>query len=200
MLNHTRISMAMQKYSDRAFAFMRRKGYILPTLLAFKEGAPLKIELDHPQILEVVNQHDDLDEILVGSGDIISETGIAFRLNRDYRDTQMASVAKQIAKEYSPDAIGVISACLFKNFTPEEAVARKVGDLQKDPEAMRVVYVSYYLNGDKEPTYMDIPYILNDREHDAFDSNDNGYEVSMFPCSWKHGEDETDHILPYPFA
>ena len=199
MLNDTELSMSMQRYTNNAVAYLKQKGHLLPTLVILNKGAPLDIQIKHKHILEMEAKGDDTDLFDQDDSEKIYEYGIAFKLDENYRDSFMNEVAAKIARRYKPDAIGALSACLFKDYqSSEEFSGHKVGDIQWDPEAVRVIYSSYYLKGTSNPNYMLIPYLLNKKEDTTF-GDDNEYDLSTINSSWKTGDDKVQQILNYPY-
>jgi len=199
MINSMEMSRAMQMHTDRAISYMKREGYIFPSLVILNKGEDLNIDISHPHLYGEGSRTEQGIEPFADEESQIYKKVLAFRLSPEYRDRYMVEVAKKIAQKYKPDAIGAISACLFKELPRSQAENRKEGAIQTDPEAVRMFYVSFYLKGDRNPNYMLIPYLLNDREDFSFGDEEN-YTVSTVRSSWKRGEDETVQILPYPYS
>jgi hypothetical protein len=199
MLNHTEVSMSMQRYINNSVDYMRRHGFILPTLMIMNKGKMLFIDIKHKYVYDIAGNKEEEEGFFPDvSSDAINEVGIAFRLDDGYKDRYLVEVACKIAKKYKPDAIGAISACLFKEYSTEEFSKNKVGHIQRDPEAVRVLYSTYYLKDSPEPKYMVLPYTMRDIEDPVF-GNENNYTVNVIPSSWKSWTGEIQHILPCPY-
>lgn len=181
-------SSEMTRFLNNAISFMRKKGYILPSLLVLSKGKPLDIEINHPQILSVSSNGDD--ESWNYSSDKIYEYGIMLRIDKEYRDTILDEIARSIAEEFKPDVIGVISACLLRD-------SPLVPSIQDDPLAIRVIFLNYFLKGNSKPNFILVPYFKNKKEKVQWE--DDEYSVTTIPCSWNTGVDETDLLFPYPY-
>lgn len=197
MLNHTEMTVAMRGYLNNAIHFMKKKGYILPAIVVFNKGEPLNIEVSHKQILCMLNSEEDSDLGIPGSENTIYKVGISFKLDEDYRDRYMALVAKEIASRYNPDAIATITACLYRGFASEEELKKSV-DIQKDPEAFRVIYMSYFLRDEGRPNYLCVPYTKREKENLDFE-DDEEYIISSISTSWNTGLNERDLLIPNPY-
>ena len=198
MLNNMEMSMIMQRYLNNSISFMKRKGHILPTLVVLNKE-PLDIQVKHKHILEMGASAGNPEPFLPYSEKDIYEYGIAFKLSTEYRDKYLLEVARRIARKYKPDAIGTVSACLFRNYIADEMDKMPGKGIQDDPEAFRVIYLSYYLKDNDTPNYMVVPYIKKEKEVSEFSGNDDNFSVIATQTSWNSGLDTRDLLMPNPY-
>lgn len=194
MLTNLDMSLVMHRYLGSAVSFMKKKGYILPSLVVLNKGTPLDLEVSHRGVLEVASSTDDGDIVTPDDSEIF-EYGIAFKLNKNYRDEYLLEVAQKIAKDCQPDAIGAISACLYRDFS-EGNLPREV-DIQKDTEAIRVLSLSYFLKGDPTPNFMVLPYTKRAIEDPGW--GEDAFAIHTISTSWNTGIDAKDLIMSYPY-
>lgn len=198
MLTNTDMTMAMQRYLNNAVAFMRRKGYILPTLVVLNKGVPLLIEVSHEGVFEVASNisEEDIDS---PDSDEIYEYGISFKLNKDFSDDYLYEVSKEIAERYKPDAIGAISACLLRDF--DDNNLPDVKDIQEDPGAYRIFFMSYFTKDSAEDNYLITPYIKKKNKMSSveWDENDESFSITTMPGSWNMGLDDIGLLMPNPY-
>jgi hypothetical protein len=193
-LTNTDVSLAMQGYLNNAVSFMKKKGYILPSLLILDKGAPLDLVVSHKAILEVATTIDEEDFEEPDENEIY-EYGISFKLNQEYDDKYLSEVASKLAKDYSPGAIGAISACLFRDFP--EGILPKEMNIQKDSDAIRVIFLSYYMRGESTPNYMVVPYTKREIENPGW--GEDAFAISTITSSWNTGMDVADLLMPNPY-
>ena len=194
MLTNLDMSLVMHRYLESAVSFMKKKGYILPSLVVLNKGVPLDLEVSHRAVLEVASNMDESD-LITPDEDEIYEYGIAFKLNKNYRDEFLLEVAKKVAKDSQPDAIGAISACLYRDFS-EDNLPLEV-DIQKDTEAIRVLSLSYFLKGDPTPNFMVLPYTKRAIENPGW--GEDAFAIHTISTSWNTGIDANDVIMSYPY-
>jgi hypothetical protein len=194
MLTKTEASIEMQRYLNNAISFMKKKGYILPTIIVINKGEPIDVEVSHKAVLEVATNIEE-DDFTSPNEDELYQYGISFKLNKNYKDEYLEEVARKIAEEDGPDAIGAISACLIRDFGENELPQEM--NIQKDPEAVRVLFMVYYMKGDPKPNYMVVPYTKEEVEDPGW--GEDAYLINTIASSWNTGVDEEDLIMPNPY-
>lgn len=192
MLNNTEVSTAVSVYQKNAIDFMRRHGYILPSVIAMNKGKPLHINIKHAFVHESESSEEGDSDFSVLDPNELYAHGVSLKLNPGYSDKYLIEVLNKVAQDYQPDAIATISACLFLNGEGTEGL-----DIQHDPAAFRVIYTSYFLRGDMTPHYMVVPYTKKENPN-AF-VEDQKYIVHTFPCSWDSGIERQDLLIQYPY-
>ena len=194
MLTNTDASMEMLRYYQNALTFMKKKGYILPSIIVMSKGEPIDIEVSHKGILEVGTNIEE-DDFITPDKDEIYMYGISFKLNKDYDDAYLEEVARKIAEEYEPDCIGTVSACLLRDFPEDQRP--KVEDIQKDPDVFRVIFLQYFLKGEEKPNFMLIPYTKDENEDPGWEED--RFSINTMPSSWNTGIDTDNLLMPNPY-
>lgn len=194
MITHVRASLKMDLAVKRAEDYLKETGYIYPCLIVLKQGAPLDIQIEHPDLLDIAAEHD------LNNPNEIYYTLLAFKKLELNNSKYFQQIANQIAKQYAPDAIGVVIYVLSKTFDAEMYKALpKDFKLSSDVESSNAIYTCYYLKDDPSIVHRILPYVNRGELPTAADVPTR-YNILVFNTPWTRDTREIEPWFLNPFA
>jgi len=124
MLKSTEVIRILNRCIKNSQVFYKEEGVLFPMLIVLRKGKEFNINIVNKSITYIKNSKDESDtntidppEYYTESGQKISVSFVVFKRGSVKDDNNLALVAKQIVKDYDPDAIGLITAVSSKEPT-----------------------------------------------------------------------------------
>jgi hypothetical protein len=124
MLKSTEVIRILNRCIKNSQVFYKEEGVLFPMLIVLRKGEEFNINIINKSITYIKNSKDESDtntvdppEYYTESGEKISVSFVVFKRGSVKDDNNLALVAKQIVKDYDPDAIGLITAVSSKEPT-----------------------------------------------------------------------------------
>jgi len=149
-ITHYEIGLLIQRAVDNAKSYLKKTGYMFPTLFFLKKGKPVEIKYSHKSVIAI--ETDNYDE---NDPEKIYRTVIGFKITDPEDDEAIFETARKFA--YKFDAIFLVISCLYNEWSPFDE--RVTEELQSDPEAIKLLHTCYYLKQEKEGNMLMVPYI-----------------------------------------
>jgi hypothetical protein len=176
---------------------IERDGAVFPTLILINEKSlicPDAIQSKYESIVGVEYSNNEYG---------VYVTLVTMR-NRDKVDDEVIPrLAQDIAKSYSPDAIGYFAQCLYKPMNIKEYENLTTDRMNKDPDAIRVFHNCFFVKGGDPKGYLMItPYRLSEsKKEEEFKLDDSPrYTVSCFGKSWQIPSDSVETRIENPYV
>lgn len=196
MLNETKVSIAMSGIQDLLVKRIEKDGYVYPTLILMNEKGHVSLEdlkSKYSCILFVENSV---------STDAIAFTCVTMRNRDEIDDVAIQELIREITFKHQPEAIGYFSQCLYKPMTREENENLSIDQMNRDPDAIRVLHNCFFVRGgDKKGFLMITPYMKNEeRQDDLFDPQAGPTNiVTQFKKSWESPSYALETRIPNPY-
>lgn len=134
---------------ENAKVYMTQVGSLFPFFILMKSGSPMFVEMDAEEVINV--QNDDDPEF-----EDIYRSVVYLRMDRDEDAVAVQPVAAHLVETYNPDAIAFVVPSYYKlSYNSKDD---DVYTLDKDPEAIQILYTTLYLADDPVGYLKIIPY------------------------------------------
>lgn len=183
---HPEISLYMNYIVNLAKRNMLKDGYAFPIIASFVKGEDRKPELAHELVsakaryvmrnLQVVDEED----FNPNPEETIYAYLYLLRFDKVEDEDKVELMTKMIARSGNPDAIGYLCSCVYNVYDDVDNIERAA--VLTDPEASRILYASYYMNGDPQRRDLVCPFI-------------NRGEIKKDPLSFDEDEIERHEVL-----
>jgi hypothetical protein len=163
MMSHTEASAYMGKIVDMATRNIRKDGYAFPIVIALSREENRRPPLSH-ELLITEATHVFKDLRLVDGEAFEPEPQrrvyvhmYLLRFDKVEDELRLGGILRSLARSARLDALGYICSCMYNMYDDVDDVDR--GMVLRDPEAVRILYMSYYLNGDKRRRDLVVPFV-----------------------------------------
>lgn len=181
------VSTIMNEMQKKAVQYIKEDGYVSPMLIVITNPHTTS-HFNH--LFHKFENIIDIEYIEWQNGLSIAIFYLYMRSRKD--DDLQVVLSKHIATEYSTLAMGFIGQGFAKNMEDEDFIRLADGDLNLDPETIRLLLNRFFIKDNKN-TYMQmIPFyvkeekVKKEKTYDfGFDDQDQiSYIVSIIPFPW----------------
>ena len=190
MVTHLEASRLMSDAIERAKTYMRKHGFVFPLIYIFNKEKPIQPEIENGSVLQV--RHDEQPDHGV------YKTIIGFKMSCEEDDRQMEKIFATLAKEYNPDAMGMVVSVFYNEF-PEE-LFEKATALSTDPDSWMMLHSFFYLREDPKAAMRYIPY--TDRGLSEKPDTDTGkpqHDITFMDYPWTRPLQKIGPRMPNPY-
>jgi hypothetical protein len=153
MIRNYEASLTMDRLMKNCKIIIRRIGTMYPIICLMNRGRPfpggMKEDLA-PGVLDVYT-----DPLTVVEHDV-HRALIQVDLKQESDDSRVNEIAAYYASKYSPDAVGFIMSCLYKDIPKTEIEGVQ---LNRDPESVKALHGAYFLMGNTTQICSMVPHV-----------------------------------------
>lgn len=208
MMSHTEVSAYMNTIIELAKRNMLRDGYAYPIVVAVTRGEDRCASLSHDLVVADARYvYKDLS--LVDEQDFDPEPRqrvyahlYLLSFNRVEDEARLKGILRSLARDGKPDALGYVCSCLYNLYDDCDNVSSEM--VLRDPEAVRMLYMSYYLNGDTRRRDQAIPFISHGERSSLSaglpkEESTRGYDILAANSGWFSPTPDNTRKMKYPF-
>jgi hypothetical protein len=197
---HTLVSSKMDVLTERAKKFLKSEGLLYPALYLLRKGSPIVTDYKHPIVINMESEETEGDVLTL---DQMYSTIVILKNACKEDEQSMGVVARELVRATDPDAVAVIMAVTYKEFSTKDFknLAKEYSP-NRDPEAISAIHTCYYVRGDKTPGLSIIPYVNRSGEIEASIpgvNDDQGRDIHFFNAPWLVNEKKIDPWFKYPY-
>lgn len=163
MMKHPEASIYMNYAVNLVKRNLLKDGYAFPIIVAYTKGEDRKPNLVH-ELLSAQARYVLKNMALIDEEEFDpnpEERVYAYLYLLHFEnvedENQIEYMTKMIARTGNPDVIGYLCSCAYNVYKDADNV--ELGKVLTDPEASRVLFASYYLNGDPKRRDLASPFI-----------------------------------------
>jgi hypothetical protein len=209
MITHTKASAYMNTIIGLAVRNMRTDGYAYPIVVALSLGEDRCPSLSHDLIVsDVCHVFKNLSLVAEPAFDPEPHKRLYAHLyllsfNRIEDEPRIKGILNSLAREGQPDALGYVCSCMYNIYDDCDNVSARA--VLNDPEAVRMLYMSYYRNGDRRRRDLVIPFISHGKRSRAAaqlpgEESSGGYDMLMAHGGWFCPTPQAVRNMKYPFV
>lgn len=151
----------MNRAVRRAKDTLLQEGTLFPTLILYKQGSAFDADVEKIQkkegVVHVVNSSNIRlnvsDDFITDEGEEIYTLFVLFKYDENTDERDINRVAKELTREYNPDMVGLVMACLYAEKKPSDP------EIYLNPEATRLLHSVFYRPGSEDGRAIFLPYV-----------------------------------------
>lgn len=193
MMNHPETSLYMSYVLNLSKRNLLKDGYAYPIVAVLNKGRDPRPHLKHELLMDEARfVMKDLEMVedesfVTDTEELVYAYIYLFRVRKSTDEDQMEFITKTLCRTGGdPDAIGLISCCVYNEYSDPDNVTRE--QILADPDVTRIIVATYYLKGDPVRRDSVTPYInrgqITTEIPSLSDEIKQGYEVLAAHSGW----------------